>query len=241
MKGIFSWLFPSPPSCPFCGRSRGNFFCCDCCWEELNSWRRDLHPCSLCGRLLPLGEGELCPFCEKAPPPFMARAAGPYRGLLKELIWEFKYRGRRSLAFPLSQLLGQVLFRDLKGYRPDLLVPVPLSSQRLKVRSFNQAELLASSLALSLGLPVEPLLLRVKDTPPLVDLSPRTRKQLVQGAFRVEGKRRLEGRKILLIDDVFTTGATVGACAEALLLSGAAEVIVLTLATGIINSPPPFL
>ncbi|GEA17918.1 ComF family protein [Moorella sp. E306M] len=236
---LFSWLFPRSKSCVWCGRPAPGGCFCTACRQQLLAWRQHYRPCLYCGRLLPLGKETTCRQCREELPPFQrARAAGPYQGLLKEMIWAFKYQGRRSLANPLGRLLAGVVVRELGSGRPDLVIPVPLTGARLRMRAFNQAELLALALGQELGLPVDgDVMSRIRETAPQVNLSRRSRWQNLAGAFQVTAPRKITGRRLLLVDDVLTTGATASACTHALLAAGADGVAVVTLATGIENLP----
>ncbi|WP_258360802.1 ComF family protein [Moorella sulfitireducens] len=234
---LFSWLFPKPRSCAWCGRpSPGGDFC-TACRDQLQAWRQRYHPCHYCGRLLLLAKEVICRHCREELPPFRkARAVGPYHGIMKEMIWAFKYQGRRSLAAPLGRLLAGVVVRELGPVRPDLVLPVPLTGARLRARAFNQAGLLALSLGRELDLPVDgDVMARIRETAPQVNLTRRSRWRNLAGAFRVTAPAKITGRNLLLVDDVLTTGATAAACTIALMAAGAASVAVVTLATGIEN------
>ena len=233
---LSSWLFPRGKVCAWCHRQlrhQGDF--CRRCRQELQSWVGAYHPCRYCGRLVPLDREPFCRQCREAKPVFQkARAAGPYRGLLKAMIHSLKYQGRRSLAVPLAQLLGGVVLDELNSGRPDLVIPVPLTAARLQARGFNQAELLARALAAELGLSLAgKALSRVKETAPQINLSRRQRWENLRDAFRVVEAELINGSFVLLVDDVLTTGATASACTQALLAAGAANVIAVTLATGV--------
>ncbi len=125
----------------------------------------------------------------------------------------------------------QTLFQD---HSMDLIVPVPLHIRRLREREFNQALLLARELSKRTGIPYhERTLRKIKDTPFQTALKGRERRKNVKGAFHVEKREEIKGKTILLVDDVYTTGATVNECARTLLKGGAARVAVLTLARAI--------
>ncbi|GAF25996.1 predicted amidophosphoribosyltransferases [Moorella thermoacetica Y72] len=235
MPAFINLLFPRRKTCAWCGRPVDRGLFCPQCHQELYSWQEKYHPCRYCGRLLAAGRGAVCRQCREELPPFRrARAVGAYRGILKELIWAFKYQGRRSLAAPLGQLLAGVVVRELGSARPHLVIPVPLTAARLQARTFNQAELLARALGRELGLAVSgQALARMRETAPQVGLSRRERWQNLAGAFQVQEPALVKGHRLLLVDDVMTTGATAAACTGALLAAGAAVVEVVTLATGI--------
>ncbi|MDN5347771.1 MAG: hypothetical protein PWP65_1335 [Clostridia bacterium] len=245
---LFKLLAPRRQICPFCARPTGGQTLCASCRALLADWKKKYAPCPRCGRLKAVGDrtrrgdpaagnGRICPQCREESPPFrLARAAGPYLGVLKEAIQDFKYNGRRSLAGPLGKLMAEVLVHEKSFGRPEVLIPVPLAPARLQERAFNQAELLAGSLGAVLGLKVQgDVLSRVWETPPQVGLTRRERLANLRGAFRVLKPVVIRGRGVLLVDDVLTTGATASECARVLLAAGAREVSVITVATGIIE------
>lgn len=153
----------------------------------------------------------------------ICRFEGPMRAALQQL----KYHRRADLAVPLGDVLA-----DASVHPADLVVPVPLSARRLRARGYNQALLLARRAAKTWGLPVVPDALQRADGTPQVGLDAKTRLTNVRSAFSVHAKRRarLRDRRILLIDDVMTTGATLDACARTLRRAGAADVQALVLA-----------
>jgi ComF family protein len=176
------------------------------------------------------GEGRVCRRCQAYPPPWgRARAALSYDEQTRRLVLPFKYADRTDLASVLAPMMaraGAALLREA-----DLLVPVPLHRRRLLARGYNQAALLASALARASGLAVAlDALRRVRATVPLGGLEARSR--TVEGAFAVHPRRAalLVERRVLLIDDVLTSGATCSACVEVLLEAGAAGVDVLVAA-----------
>jgi ComF family protein len=153
---------------------------------------------------------------------------GAYEGLLRELIHLYKYGRIKTLARPLADLLAAALPRD---ERFDLVAPAPLHWIRQWRRGFNQSELLAREIARRSGIPLARPLVRVRHTPSQAGLSNTARRQNVAGAFRCRrGARLVAGKRILLIDDVMTTGSTGAACARTLKRAGAARVALLTIA-----------
>ena len=190
--------------------------------------------CAACDRVLesPLA-GPVCGACWSGIVPLRqpltgaSRAAGEYEGSLREIIHAFKYDGRRSLAAPLARLMRDA-GADLLG-DADFVVPVPLHPWRRLRRGFNQAE----ELARLLDVPVCPALWRMRATLPQTELDIAERRRNVHGAFRMSPfirASRLAGARVVLIDDVRTTGATLDACARALRKAGAREVSALTVA-----------
>lgn len=225
-----------PARCHTCRRHlRGEAnpsFCLDC-WDTISLI--DGPCCPRCGKpfasaaALSHSPGHLCGNCRERLPHFdQAVAAGWYEGVLAEAIHLFKYRGKTLLARPLGILLSDAMERFPKV---DCLVPVPLHPSRLREREFNQALLLCDSLKAESGLPViHDGLERIRETPPQIGLSHKDRPRNVRRAFVPKRPERIEGRRIALIDDVLTTGATVNDCARALKRAGAESVCVLTVA-----------
>jgi ComF family protein len=140
---------------------------------------------------------------------------------------QIKYQGEWARVALLAPLLGQACEEFLAL---DSLVPVPLHPSREKQRGFNQTEKLASALSSEIAVPVEMPLVRARKTSPQVRLDAEGRRGNVAGAFALASGARVEGRRLALVDDVITTGATLGACAQVLMAAGAAEVSVVTVA-----------
>ncbi len=157
-----------------------------------------------------------------------ARSAAHLSGPLREAVHSLKYEGVRALAGTLGQIVYDCW--EAEPWTVDVIVPVPLHPQRRRERGYNQSALLARELARHTSLPVvEGALLRVTPTQPQVGLNAAERVENVRGAFRCGGDD-LSEQRVLLVDDVLTTGATLRACAQALLEGGAQGVWGLTLA-----------
>ncbi|HEX4738886.1 MAG TPA: ComF family protein [Allosphingosinicella sp.] len=226
--------FALPPRCPACGTitPEPHRFCFDC-WQSLTFLGDPC--CQCCGLPFAYGDlGSLCGGCLAEPPPFeRLRAAVAYGEVARTVVLKLKYSGRPGLAETLARFMHRHLpeiGRPAAGEKGPLLVPVPLHRWRLWKRGYNQAALLASALARANGIAFAPdLLRRTRATPPLKGLGRRERALTVRGAFRVteKGKAALAGRPVILVDDVFTTGATAGACARTLKRAGAASVAIL--------------
>jgi ComF family protein len=207
---------------------------CAACWSKVRFIERPF-----CERLgtpfaMDLGaEGLLSPEAVADPPVFTrARAVARFEdGPVRQLTHWLKYSDRLELAGPLGAWMARAGAELLA--EADLLVPVPLHRRRLMARRFNQANALAQAVSAASGVPVDPFALaRVKATPSQVGLSRSQRAINLQGAFRVpeELAARVEGRAIILVDDVMTSGATVNAASRALLRGGAKQVDVLVFA-----------
>jgi ComF family protein len=186
--------------------------------------------CPRCGRPFPAGQAgdHLCGECLTRAPDFdLARAAAGHDGPVARAVRGFKYNRRLGLGPGLSRLLTEVI-RDLDR-AGDLVVPVPLHPRRQRDRGFNQAWLLARRAARHLGLPAEgDWLRRIRFTPPQVGLAVDQRRANMRGAFGLGPRADFAGRRVILVDDVLTTGATVDACARVLKKAGAEAVTVVT-------------
>ncbi len=215
-------------------------FLCDRCMGQTEPTGTPL--CPHCGRPFdsPAGVNHLCGRCRRKPFEFsMARSAGKYDRALKALICIFKYDYRPELALPLARLLWQTLWRHWEPQAFDWIVPVPLHRRRLRQRGFNQAELLVRhwfTLAREQGLPFDRerlasgILIRHRYTPPQTGLDRQQRAANLKHAFKLTDPDAVQGRRVLLVDDVLTTGATANACARVLKKAKVASVKVLTLA-----------
>lgn len=176
----------------------------------------------------PLDQEGRCELCRRGLRGFdAAYSFGAYEGVLRDLIHLFKYARIRPLAKPLSALLVSAIPRDQAF---DAVVPVPLHWRRRFTRGFNQSRLLAAAVAQRYGVAVTDALRRGRATPAQAGLTNARRRENVAGAFTVRRKAAVAGRRVLLVDDVMTTGATATACATALKRAGARRVALLTLA-----------
>jgi ComF family protein len=230
-----------PPACVLCsGPVDAPGLLCGSCYGQLTAVGE---PCCLCcGVPFDLAwhaaEGGLCQRCIDTPPPFeRARGALLYDNGSRLLVLPFKHGDRIEFARILARLMAHAGARLLR--EADVLVPVPLHRRRLFVRRYNQAALLAQALGSMTGLPVlVDALVRVTATQNLDGRSAAERRDEVATAFAVRPRRVsvLSGRRVLLIDDVMTSGATAGACSESLLAAGAAAVDVLVAAR--VPDPP---
>ena len=222
-----------PPTCIACGGATGDpHSLCAGCWARMRFIERPF-----CERLgtpfaLDLGVALLSPAAIADPPVYgRARAVARYDEIARNLVHRLKYGDRLELARAMARMMsraGAELVADA-----EVIVPVPLYRWRLWGRRFNQAMALAQRVSAASGHPCEPFwLARVKPTRSQVGLTRAQRGENLQGAFRVppEARARIKGKRVLLIDDVMTTGATANAASRALLRGGAAAVDVLTFA-----------
>ena len=201
---------------------------CRECWGRIVLFAPPL--CRRCGDPLPSWrvislETATCPRCRRHPAEVsVSRAIGAYEGSLRAIVHALKYEGRRSLASPLAALIRRECANTLEG--ADMLVPVPLHPGRERQRGFNQAE----ELAARLDMPMRRVLRRIRATPSQTDLPAARRHGNVRDAFAISRSARVSGLRIVLVDDVCTTGATLDACARVLRAAGAADVRAVTAA-----------
>jgi ComF family protein len=220
-----------PPRCPACGvivLAPGTL--CAPCWASMDFLGEP--QCATCGRPLAsaaAGQGALCGACLASPPPFdRARAVLRYGEVGRTMAHRLKYGRRLSLADAMAAHIVRLL--PDRAAAPQLIVPVPLHRWRIWSRGFNQAALIARHVGRRANLPVEiDLLRRIRPTPPLHALGRKERELAVRRAFGLapRARERLHGRTAILIDDIWTTGATATACARLLRQGGADRVEIL--------------
>ncbi len=215
LRGLLDTIFP--PRCAGCGL-RGVDLCAHC----ISTIRPpDPDSCPRCGR--PSRLGGLCKACQGYDGPLSGiRTACIYDGVARNAIHSLKYRHRRTLALPLATLLAAELTR--RPLQLHLLVPVPLHPRRLAERGFNQSELLARDLGKRLGIPVATCLERRRETKAQAGLKATARWANVRGAFGCVDQSSLHGKRIGVVDDVCTTGATLEECARVLHEAGCSAV-----------------
>lgn len=236
---LVDWLYP--PRCRACGGriygSDAEYFCA-ACWPEI---RIIAHPlCTICGRPFvdASGDDHRCGGCLSRPPHFTrarAWACYPREEMsdhpLRRVVQKFKYGRRVSLGKPLGRLMAQGCKEFLKECAVDMILPVPLHPKRLRWRGFNQSVLLARQVSREYDIPLDPFVVyRSKETPPQTQLTEAERRKNVRGVFSLNPQKPIDGKRVLLVDDVYTSGATVNECSRCLKQGGAKEVYVLTLA-----------
>lgn len=236
LKALVDFLFP--PLCHICRTfipDAGPLHICPSCREQL---RPISHPlCQVCGiPFIGAGSDHPCGDCLKKTPAFdVARAGFVYEGHCRELIHAFKYQNKHHLRRPLALLVLESLTEFTAAHRPDVIVPVPLHVKRLRSRGFNQAVLLGELLAVEWQLPLERRVLRrVRWTEPQISLSAEERRENVKGAFAVADKSAVAGKRVLIVDDVLTTGSTVEECSRMLKCAGAVNVAAVTVARAVL-------
>lgn len=233
VRGFVGLIYP--PRCFVCGRASQEPLC-QSCLSQVELIKPPL--CERCGK--PLGEaGRSCRDCRGRRLYFShARSIGLYDGSLKEAIHALKFGGGRRLGYFFAQVMVKSLPADFLEI--DLVTYVPLHRGKRRRRGYNQAELLAKAFGRRMDRPVRCLLKCQRRTEDQAKLNLKDRRVNVRGAFRLSGHsssgwENVKGKRIILIDDVYTSGSTVNECARVLRQAGAKEVKVLTLARTIIK------
>lgn len=234
--GLLNIFFPA--SCFVCSAPVASMRdCCICrkCWEKALQLRIAGPSCPSCGlpyRSFEDEPGHLCGKCTVLLPPYSgARAFGWYGSELSRVIQALKFEARQDLAGLLAPLLASTFLETWSPREIDLVVPVPLHPKRRRERGYNQAALLGLALARLVGLPFcDRALVRTRSTLPQVGLSDSERSHNMRHAFRCDKPWFIKGMRVLLVDDVMTTGSTVASASEALLEAGAMRVSVLVVA-----------
>jgi ComF family protein len=238
LDAVASVLFPAP--CRVCRVPLETASRVPVCAACLGSLRRIAPPlCPACGRPFPpvvsvpaAGASSVCHACRRGLYHFdLARSFAYYDDRMVRLLTLLKYEPAAPLGAWFAERLEEVIRSHAALGEVDWVVPVPLDRTRLRERGYNQAELIARPLARRLGLPLgADLLRRLHPRPPRLKLSRRERWETVRGAFQAEPGPRVDSSRVLLIDDVLTSGATLDACARALRSAGAATVHAVTVA-----------
>jgi ComF family protein len=233
-KRALSDLF-FPRACPFCeSPDIGLDSClCDKCLDSVRFLSGSV--CNICGLPFPdiaSEEGSTCGRCLTRPPRYRrARYGVYYEGPLRDALVRFKYSAALHIGPGLSELLIQSFHKHFDKSEFDVILPVPIHRNKLKHRGFNQALVLALRLSAETGLPVyRTTLQKVIDTPPQVGLPRKDRIKNLKGAFGVSKREALRDRRVLLVDDVATTGSTIAECSKTIAAAKAARVDVLVLA-----------
>lgn len=224
-----------PSFCHICNvllHKPGEKVVCQNCLGKIKLYR--LSFCLSCGRFFSSpGEPHLCAECIRVRPPFSChRSLGLYSGILKDVILLYKYKKYRVLGKKLAQLVYLGLEKDDRlWWDVDVLIPVPLHPSRERARGFNQSGVFARELEKIINIGVKDgALIKSVNVPPQTSLTAKERKQNIKGAFKVKDKVKIKDKTILLVDDVFTTGATIQECSGVLMHSGAKEVRGITIA-----------
>jgi len=237
-EGMLNFVFPL--DCKICEkpiRESKGYSICEDCFKTIELIEYPY--CIKCGKPLLLTDffkenrEILCLECKRKKYSFeFSRSMGIYNKVLKKCIHLFKYYGEKKLAIPLGKLMVDYLLKNVEFIKKiELIIPVPLHNNDLKKRGFNQSVLLGKVIGDYFSVPVrERVLIKKKLTPFQVNLSKKERERNILGAFSLEKPEEIEGKNILILDDVFTTGSTVEECAKELMKARVNNIFVLTLA-----------
>lgn len=224
-----------PPQCLGCAEiihPFDNQMFCAACADQVHFITGDI--CRICGTTFPdsPAESHLCGDCLDTKPHFSrARAIFSYKDIIVNAIHKFKYKKDLSSGEILASFIAGYSFPDIDFADYSLIIPVPLHIKRLRERGFNQALILARAIGEKQNINVDfSVLKRHKFTQTQTGSNKKERKQNIGGAFEVSDRQKIAGKNIILIDDVYTTGATVNECAKTLMKGGAQNISVLTLA-----------
>lgn len=229
-------VFPSNIYCICCGSMIDGtrpYGLCDKCMEKIHWINGNI--CDKCGKALQdTYRGKVCYDCMVREHEFKkGYSCMTYGFYERKLLLDFKYGGKGYI----GKKLGDILYDRIscEGLSADIIIPVPVHKKRERARGYNQAEIMAGRLSELSGIPWrKDVLLRNRETSLLRSMSPVERENELHGAFGVSEKRRkiIEGKSLLLLDDIYTTGSTVDACSKILLDHGAGEIYILTVASG---------
>lgn len=230
IKDFINYLYPKNIKCIICEAELSHnthYSICDKCMDSLPFIVGKV--CVKCGDPIK-SDGNYCLHCKNDMPLFkMCRSPFIYRDPIRHMVRNLKYDNKRYLAETLSNFVVSEFVK--MGVDVDMVVPVPISEHRLKVRGYNQAELLCSAFVEKLHLDVRTdVLLKVKETSSQAYLTRQEREKNLEDVFKVSDKKLVKDKTILLVDDVFTTGTTLNECTKVLLHAGAKAVYCVTLA-----------
>lgn len=243
-RGLRNWLMRAvsvcvdalyPRRCPVCGRipAPGDAICCPSCFLKLSFVASPV--CQKCGKEIISPDAEYCQDCIRRPRTFeYGIALLNYNEAAARSIAAIKYKNKREYLDFYGGLAAERCKKQLLGMKADGLIPVPIHPSRRRKRGFNQAELLAERMGQELGMPVfSEWLVRVKKTDPQKELGPSDRLKNLSGAFLADPEKRPSGvERVILVDDIYTTGSTMEACTRALHAAGIKKVFFFVLCIG---------
>lgn len=231
---ILNLIFVSLDKCPFCGTAMEDSKVCEDCHQYILQARKMPH-CKKCGRFFPSKSTKVlfCKECQKQNSLFVGiRAVVPYNELVKNGIHLLKYKKRKEIAIFLAQYMTDLFLKDEIFQDIDFLLPIPMGEKKFKERGFNQVELLAREMFSKINIPLLDCVKKNKDTLSQVGLGREERMFNLKDSFVVLNPKQIEGKNILLLDDVITTGSTLYTLGEILLKNGANSLKGLVFAAG---------
>lgn len=219
LRTVLGWIMDAffPRRCPFCGDVIGrDERCCETCLPKLPRADRD-KACRFCGK-------QRC-VCSAAPILEMTRSAFYYEGCAESAVQRLKFEHSPGAAESLGQFMADAVREE--GSSWDMVVPIPMTGRKVRRRGYNQAELLGRAVSASLDIPLKPALRKIRETAEQHKLNAGDRAKNLSGAY--EADRSVQGKRVLLCDDVLTTGSTLREAAGTLLKAGAMQVGAVTL------------
>ena len=222
-----------PPACALCGEllAPGERGCCKVCREEIDYVKTPV--CECCGQELTMAGTSLCRMCSREKRSYIKGfPAMNYVPPVSVGVAAFKYHSRKDSAGFFAAEILRVHGQEMMSIKPEVLVPVPVHKRKLKKRGYNQAELLAKELGSRMGVPVDTeLISRTVNTPPQKTLDPKLREINMKSAFQM-GKKSVNYKSAMLVDDIYTTGSTIEACTRLLLAQGIRDVYYTSICIG---------
>lgn len=229
LNNLGDLLFPPNIKCLVCGDELdGEHAINGICYNCLNKMEFLINPCPICGDKMD-AENKLCENCKNRQTTYFKRCRSVfvYSGICKNLIVSAKFEGKRYLAKSMAKFMAECYYSHRLNC--DLVTFVASGKQRIKERGYNLSELIATEFAKIVNLPVVATLVRIKETHQ-INKTYAERQQNIAGAFELLPNLNLTGKSVLIIDDVYTTGATMNECSRMIKLAGASQVFGLTLA-----------
>lgn len=222
-----------PETCPVCGMVRAyqNNGICSACSEMLNPVEEPV--CMRCGKMIEDSDEEFCADCVRLPKSFDRNfPVFCYEGVIKDSLYAFKYKNQRYYSKFYGMCIVKKYGRQIIDLNIDGIVPVPVHIKKRRARGYNQAELIARELGRLFNITVYPeYLIRTEATSPQKELDDRARMKNLKNAFNI-GENDVKLKRILLVDDIYTSGATMDACARVLIMNGVENVYCTSVAIG---------
>ena len=238
LRNIKDAVFPENYTCIICNDELNRdcrYSICDRC-TDIVEWIGD-KACQKCGAKL-IADSVVCTDCKDTERVVEKNySAVTYDDRMRDLVYGFKYSNKRFLKKPLGLILYDKYDEVREEYNADIIIPIPLHKERLRIRGYNQTELLLSQFEEDKDKIVTDAVVRIKDTPHLASMSKLVRRDKIKGSFEVVNKEIFKGKRVLIVDDVYTTGATIDECAKLIYKCGASVVRSLTLANSHIERP----
>lgn len=231
VKGILAVFYP--PQCPFCQELTGgsDIVCCQNCRDRLPFVEGPR--CFKCGKTIASAETEFCRDCAGKAHVFRQGVSlWSYDKIVKGAVYRFKYKNRRAYASCFARELARKYGEQIRGWNAQAIIPVPIHRKRYRQRGYNQAELLSRCLSEHIQVPVcNDLVVRTRNTKPQKELNDKERQKNLKNAFKIVGNS-VKLKRVIVVDDIYTTGATADAMAQVLQSAGIEVVYVVTLCIG---------